>query len=131
MRATVWFLNLPNEIVEAVNEKGWLASPLAEIYLRLRSSTKREFVTTDVRTALASGLYTLAHIGEADDAETLWNRLQNVDSSWAAEHRSMNGQVRSMDVGDMIVWEDGRTDVCASIGFTEIPAIWINDRRSD
>ncbi len=58
----------------------------------------------------------------AESAEQIWTALQNVFTSWSARDDIECHTVfpRSMNVGDIVVWEDGRRESCADIGFETI-----------
>lgn len=67
----------------------------------------------------------------ADNAEWVWSRLQNVERGWKetiGEAEQLHGaddvnHRRSMSVGDIIVWEDERTEVAADFGFKAVPSM--------
>jgi len=119
MRANVYFIDLTDEMVAAINApgpdatSGW-ASPEGKAYMSAKAGkiddTNRH-------------LFKHTAVVDVDHAEAAWVMLQNLDAPWDAnEDYSKLVQVvsknnRSMDVGDVIVWEDGRTEMVASCGF--------------
>lgn len=110
MFATVYYVSLSSDQAKELNEseKGW-GSPIGVAYLSAKDGaidvTNRDLVKPAAR-------------GDFANAEDAWVRLQNVTDGWADAGRAESlGERRSMDVGDLIVWEDGRIERCASVGF--------------
>jgi hypothetical protein len=112
MRATVYFRTLPDAAREKVNRVGW-DCPEGHAYNDAR------FGYFDG--ALRMGFYREAAKLDRPDAERVWVTLQNVVAAWrdTTDVECMTDFPRSMDVGDVIVWEDGRAEICASVGFEE------------
>lgn len=56
------------------------------------------------------------------DGEQAWVAMQNVYRSWSERGvvRCLTAFPRSMDVGDVVKWADGRMERCASCGFEPI-----------
>lgn len=119
----VWYLNLSNEQIDEINSVGW-SSEIGGIYLKAQHGKGEA-----IKAAKAKGLYVKVALVQAEDAEDVWTGLQNIDYSWhslVGSGRSVAMKLcakapgRSMDVGDIIVWEDGKVEVVASIGFEEV-----------
>lgn len=70
--------------------------------------------------AVAKGLYRPACVINAEDAEDLYMKTQNIDASWTLKTPPLAGdkELRSTSVGDFIVeQESGDVFFCASIGW--------------
>jgi hypothetical protein len=106
----VYFVTLSKEQRDTLNLGGW-GSPIGRAYLAAREG--------DYATAEARALLKVAAILVRPDAETVWRDLQNVDASWKdrADLSCETAFPRSMDLGDVIHWQDGRAEVCAAVGF--------------
>lgn len=109
MKATVYFITLPESHINRINIVGWNCEE-GEQYLR----AKQGKVDDSNR-----GLFVKAAELDATDAEVVWTKLQNIYDSWANDPEIIcfTNKPRSMDVGDIIVWEDGTAEMCDSIGF--------------
>lgn len=120
MRATVYYVMLTMRQVNELNSdpKGW-GGKVGKAYMDARAG-KIGPMNFDMVVKAVEFEY-------AKDAEEIWMALQNGvrHQSWwhsealmeiGAKHCDRNCR-RSMDVGDIIVWEDGRRERCASCGF--------------
>ena len=118
MKARVFYVHLTNaqtRIINHTDSGGW-DSELGREYMLARDGQSPN-----------SYLYQLAAEVEAPEGypEVVWSGMQNVLQPWIETPNNPNLTVlsvhtdfpRSMDVGDKIVWENGRVDVVASMGF--------------
>jgi hypothetical protein len=117
MKATVYYIELTAEQVREINVDGW-GCPAGQAYLAAKHGKAPAGVDP---ASVAALLKPAAIIGDAKTAEDIWTRLQNGVRlpSWTMQPGvvQLTQQPRSMDVGDLIVWEDGRQERCASMGF--------------
>ncbi len=118
MKATVYFIELSKDQVADLNssEAGW-GSKIGKAYLAARDG-RIDSTNFDLLKKAA----TL----EAATDEQVWMRLQNHEAPWTADttieaHLTFT---RSMDIGDLIVWEDGRRARVESCGFEEVRNAW-------
>lgn len=113
MKATVYFIELTNEQVREINVSGW-SCPIGQTYLAAKYGKADD-------ASMAALLKPAAAVSDAASSEDIWTRLQNGVRwpSWTTQPnvQALTSQPRSMDVGDLIVWEDGRQERCASVGF--------------
>lgn len=112
MKATVYYVELSRSQVDVLNVGGW-QSEIGRAYTAARAGKFDGSNRTLLRRAATL---------EAENAEHVWTRLQNVADSWRGDptiecHTEFS---RSMDVGDIIVWSDGRMERCASSGFEPV-----------
>ncbi len=114
MKATIFYVELTHAQHDELNAGGW-GSQIGKAYLAARDG-KIDFANFD--------LFVKAATMEASGPEAIWLAMQNRDKPW-----SMNPDItsytrfsRSMDVGDIIVWEDGKRERCVSVGFETICA---------
>lgn len=112
MKATVYYVDLTREQTDELNDNplGW-ASDIGKQYLAAKKGQIGE---------LNMHLLRKAAVLEASDAEQIWERLQNtLTASWTGDKtiEQATDFPRSMDVGDLVVWEDGRVQRCADMGF--------------
>ena len=111
MKATVFYLRLTREQVAQINDVkvGWNCDA-GRAYLDVTVNAKYE-------DAQRLGMIVRGAEAEAENAEQIWVALQNgIDAQSGAKIISRD-EPRSMSVGDLIVWEDGRIERCASVGF--------------
>lgn len=125
MRANVYFIDLTDEMVAAINApgpnetSGW-ASPEGKAYMSAKAG-KIDDTNKHLFKHTAVVEYDDGQANEGNEA--IWMMLQNHDTPWDAnENYDQLVQVvsknnRSMDVGDVIVWEDGRAEMVDSLGF--------------
>lgn len=124
MRAKVFFLRLTDEQRAELNGGGWNGD-IGRRYLAAKDGA------VDANLDLFEHAATVdAH--DAHDAESIWAELQNVFDNWA-ERRERHEPVtvvevlttfpRSMDVGDFVLWEDGRRERVADAGFEQLPEV--------
>ncbi len=114
MKATVYYIELTEEQRHALNgDGGGWGSPLGQAYLNARDG-RIDSTNFDLLVKAATM--------EAENAEEVWVKLQNLDACWAGRDdiERHTDSPRSMDLGDLIVWEDGRRSRCASMGFETI-----------
>ena len=117
MYASVYFVQLTAAQRDELNDRnngGW-GSELGQRYLAAKDGQIDE---------TNFDLLELAATGGFSNAEDVWVRLQNVERSWDDSPANNNAgikchtrQPRSMDVGDIVVWSDGRRERCADAGF--------------
>ena len=131
MKATVMYLDLSDRMTRAINAthtgdettEGW-SSAFGKIYMNAKY--KGEY-----HPARSVGMLVEVAQVEAADAEDIWVALQNMNGPWGDGESTRGGEIapvqiqkvrvrqeRSMDVGDVIVWEDGKVEAVASCGFT-------------
>lgn len=123
---TVIYLEMTDAQIAEVNAKGWDGSEIGKLYMA--ASFKYEDIA-NIKAAQAARLYKPIVSVEAENAEQVWVALQSLDSHWsetigASPVRPLinhfHGKARSMNVGDIIVWQDGEAEVVASAGFQKI-----------
>ena len=114
MKATVFYIHLTQLHRDTLNSHphGW-SSDIGVAYMNAREG-KIDGSNFD--------LFVKAAMLEAEDAETIWTLLQNVNVGWVDKPaiECHTDFPRSMDLGDIIVWEDGRRERCAAMGFEAI-----------
>ena len=113
MKATIYFVELTKDQREELNREGW-GSEIGKAYMAIRFDGQID----DSNRHLIKKAVTM----NAENSEQIWVALQNLEVSWCEKpgidcHTAFP---RSMDVGDIIVWEDGRTETCTSVGFKPI-----------
>ena len=109
MYATVYFIELTKQQHDEINKLGW-NSDLGKRYLAAKNGN---IDRTNV------DLFKPAAVLDAKDAEAIWKTLQNTAEPWEVNNSIsiLTGFPRSMDIGDLIVWFDGRQERCAETGF--------------
>jgi len=127
MQATIFYLNLSDEDTDVINgpEGGW-GCPIGKSYM----SAKMDGVVD----ARAGQMYGRAAVVNVKNAETAWMALQNVTDSWADRLDDERILVRlderrSMDVGDVVSWDDGRCERVCVMGFEGCDHPW--NKRTD
>lgn len=115
MLALVKFITLTDEQSAEINANGW-SCPVGIAYLEATQKVNPVL-------ALAMGLYTdAARI--AGDENFIFRALQNVDTNWRDLNPNsiicLTNRPRSMMVGDLIVFDDGRCLICARYGWTNL-----------
>lgn len=112
MRAEVFYVQLSDAQIATINADGW-SCPTGLAYLESQRG--------NYALAKEHGMLVSAAEVVAENAEEIWVALQNgiPQRSTATIIRSMPKR-RSMSVGDLIVWADGRAEACASIGFEPV-----------
>lgn len=81
-----------------------------------------------VAQAASGGSYRAVVVLEAGDSEQVFDRIQNLEESWWKNEsfigsHLVHGDKRSMSVGDIIVWSDGKTEIVAGFGFQKLPSL--------
>ncbi len=113
MKATVYFIELNKAQIDDLNAGGW-GTTIGKAYLAAKDG-KIDSTNFD--------LFIKAATFEAPpSAEHIWISLQNHEKPWMslAFLTCHTPFPRSMDVGDLVVWEDGTRERCAAAGFTPI-----------
>jgi len=109
MRATVFFITLDDFQSAEVNAKGWGGSVAGRAYME--ATCKANPVP-----ALAWGMYQPAASGDFESADDAFRMLQNLETSWRWRWEHLihchTNRPRSMMVGDLVRWDDGRIEVC-------------------
>lgn len=115
MKATVYYVDLTEEQRNIINDPefgGW-GCATGRAYMAAKDGifndeTRSFFVK-------AATIY-------AGNNEEIWMRLQNMDAPWTddAEIEKHTAFPRSMDVGDLIVWEAGGVERCDRCGFQTV-----------
>lgn len=116
MKATAYYVKLTPEMVAEINdpESGGWASPAGRAYMEAKVGP----FNADAMEAVA--------ILNVDSAEQVWMTLQNHKAHWSANDnydvlvQVLSETKRSMDVGDVVVWEDGRMERVAGMGFEAV-----------
>lgn len=117
--AKVYYLKLTDEQRTEINDGGGWASPVGRAYQAPKFAKEGEEAKA-VKQACAFGLYEAAAEIDGDDPEAVWMALQNLHDPWTATIKPLTDFPRSMDVGDLIVWDDGRIEMVASVGFRPV-----------
>ena len=113
MKATVYYIELTEAQRDELNAQGW-NSRIGKAYLNARGS-RIDATNFDLLVKAATFEF-------ADSAEHIWISLQNGNDPWTTLNyiTAHTNFARSMDIGDIIVWEDGTRERCAAIGFEPI-----------
>ena len=123
MKATVYYIDLTEEMVKEINAPtdgpngGW-TSPAGLAYLNAKEG-KIGLMNFDL-------LVPVATLEDPTDAEEVWTKLQNFETNWVErlDVAALRGKnERSMDVGDLIIWEDGKRETVAGCGFKTVEGI--------
>ncbi len=118
MKATVYFIELTEELREALNKSddGW-DCPVGRAYLAAKDG-RIDGSNFDMLIKAATG--------DFDNSEHAWKLMQNgvVYADWSKTDltaiRCYTEFPRSMDVGDIIVWENGWRERVAACGFEKV-----------
>lgn len=112
MKATIFYVQITEAQRDELNAGGW-GSQIGQAYLNARDG-QIDFTNFD--------LFVKAATMDAPRAENIWIAMQNGHEPWTMhpEITSHTKFARSMDVGDIIVWENGTRERCASTGFDTI-----------
>ncbi len=114
MKATVYYVEMTKAQIDVLNggDGGW-DTTIGRAYLAAKGG-KIDSTNFDLLVKAATM--------EAESAEVVWAALQNHDRPWTdcGEVVRHTDFPRSMDVGDVIVWEDGTRERCAAFGFETI-----------
>ncbi len=115
MKATVYYIELTETQRTELNAKGW-DSPIGKAYLAARDG-KIDSTNFDLFVKAAT-------LEFSANAEHVWVALQNFVEPWTTlDYITVHTTFpRSMDIGDIIVWEDGTRERCVSVGFEPIEA---------
>lgn len=118
MKATVYFIELSKDQVDELNgsEGGW-DSKIGKAYLAARNG-RIDSTNFDMLKKAA----TL----NADTDEQVWLALQNHEAPWSTNpdieaHLTFT---RSMDIGDLIVWDSGIRARVENTGFSLVRGVW-------
>lgn len=115
MKATVYYIELTRAQVDELNDQGW-DSQIGKAYMNAKAgmidATNFDLLVKAATVVCAPG------------AEAIWVAMQNGQESWTTLNPAYitchTAFPRSMDVGDIIIWEDGTRERCASTGFETI-----------
>jgi len=113
MKATVYYIdNMSDEFYKTVNEYGWDC----DLGRKYHAAQKGEVSYEDPIYVKA------AETSAYNGAEDIWSALQNVGLPWneRQEVKPFLTRPRSMDIGDIIVWANGRKEIVDYVGFKEI-----------
>jgi len=110
MNATVYYVELTKQQIDEINANGW-SSEIGRQYLSAKDGKIDETNRHLIQKA--------ATVTDVKSAEKVWCLLQNGHKSWVGgwSVKCHTSFPRSMDVGDIIEWEDGTQERCASVGF--------------
>lgn len=116
--ATAYYIQLTKAQHDDLNSHpdGW-ASPIGVAYLRAKDG-KIDSTNFDLLEKAAT-----VEFPEEGSNEDVWMILQNrTEGGWRGARgvKCFTAFPRSMDVGDVIVWDNGKRERVASCGFTEI-----------
>ncbi len=124
MKATAYYVTLTKDQTDELNLGGW-DSNIGRRYLAAKAGK----INIATRT-----LFRPAAILNRIDAEQVWTDLQNHNTPWAAcratDIECLTDSPRSMDVGDLVVWEDGRIERVASFGFEPAEGVTPGELRA-
>lgn len=135
MKAKLYYLTLSDEQIAKVNSEGWGA--IEGCYLQASMGYDAQKQVEAVVAANAAGLYQFIGTVKTDTAEQVFKFTQNLSEIGWVEEGLGSGfllgtegeglektgtcyAARSMMVGDVIVWENGKVEVCASCGFNNV-----------
>lgn len=111
MKAKVFFITLTDTERDAINMAGW-ESQIGQNYINARNGkiNKKNI-----------HMFELAATTDQDYVEDVWFYMQNGDHEWcnARDIECHTTFPRSMDIGDVIVWEDGRIERCSDRSFED------------
>lgn len=110
MKARIFYVKLTDEMYDEINSAkgdGW-STPAGKQYL-----TARHGKAEDLRADMFEEVTDM----DVSNAEDAWVALQNI----TAEGNGIDN--RSMDVGDLVVWEDGRIERVAACGFDTVDGL--------
>ncbi|NJO58760.1 MAG: hypothetical protein HC836_10555 [Richelia sp. RM2_1_2] len=117
MAATVYYIDLTREQSNQLNNnpKGW-GGEIGSAYLRAQDG---KFDSTNTNFIHAAARFEDDLFSSADDLEEIWTRLQNGFKPWTEDEyaQCLTEFPRSMSVGDLVVFDNGDSYRCASIGF--------------
>jgi len=107
--ATAYYVHLNDGQSKEINAKGW------------SSDAGRAVVTAKAGAWNETNIHLLRKVATmaAANAEAVWMSLQNLDRPWP-QNPIIECHIdcpRSMDVGDLVVWEDGKIEQMAGLGF--------------
>lgn len=113
MKAFIYYIdNMTADFCDEINEKGWECELGRKYFEAKRGSVP-----------YTDNIYILAAVTDAfENAEEIWTAMQNHFNTWSSkrEIRCLTDAPRSMDVGDIIVWKDGKVEHCAPVGFKTV-----------
>jgi hypothetical protein len=107
--ATAYFAYLNDARANEIDAKGW-GCEVGRAFLTAKAGAWNE-----TNTHLLKKVATMA----AADAEAVWMSLRNLDRPWP-KNPNIECHIdnpRSMDVGDLVMWEDGIIERMAGNGF--------------
>lgn len=111
MKATIYYIFLTDAQRDVLNgpDGGW-GCKIGKAYQDARAGN----LHSDAREHFEK-----AATGKWEGSEHVWTSMQNMGPMWSNDARIECHTTfpRSMDVGDIIVWEDGRTERCDTMGF--------------
>ena len=112
--AFVWMLELSDEQRAVVNAKGWGGSIVGKLYMGASSNDPK-----GIKEAFIAGLYKKKAVVTADNANEVWQLANSFEKSWLENSKVMPlvDKARSMMVGDLIIWDNGKIESVASFGF--------------
>lgn len=110
MKAMVYYVRLTEDQRQELNAEGW-DSDIGRRYMNARDGKSLDW-------ALLERAATM----EAKSSEAIWVTLQNLEVPWEDNPsvECITDFPRSMDVGDIIMWEDHTMERCARIGFETV-----------
>lgn len=115
MKATVYYIEMTKAQIDELNATGW-GSRIGKAYLAAKDG---KIDSTNFDLVVKAATFEFAR-----NAEHIWLALQNNNEPWTTLDyiTSHTTFPRSMDIGDIIVWEDGTRERCVRIGFDIIEA---------
>lgn len=120
MKASVYYVNLNDNHRLALNSGGW-NGPEGQAYLNARDG--------DYQDAQRLGMLDEVAVVQANDAEDIWVALQNGVNHKAGlvTFETRKERIRSMDLGDLVFWEDGRVERVAGSGFKPVAGLTLRE----
>lgn len=117
----VFKLHLTDDVVDAVNAKGWGASPEGAAYERLQfAKADNPDLANHVLAAALIGLYQHGITAEAKSIDAIFDYDNGAPFDTGVEPLYHCRGLRSMSVGDVVVSRDG-VAVCCTFGWMSLP----------
>ena len=117
----VYKLHLSDDVVAAVNAKGWEGSPEGAAYSRLSfAKAENPEMPMHVMCAALLGLYQHGLTVEAPSIDAVFEYDNGAPFKTGSEPIYHCRGLRSLSVGDVVVSKDG-VSVCCDFGWTSLP----------
>jgi hypothetical protein len=119
MRATAYFVKMTDAMYTEINSQGWDS----EAGRRYHDAKEGKSFDRDMFEATATV--------DVEDAEEAWMLLQNMQGPWDANEdynrlvAVLSTNNRSMDVGDLVAWDNGVVERVIGCGFETVEPNWV------